>query len=167
MITLRLILFFLFTFFYLSFPLKSQFDDDDLSYLQLLPDNQAQSIAERLGIQTGKPIDDTINMETIDQPKFDSIKEKNLSDSSFLDALNTNDLKNVETFGLNLFKDSPTTFAPIDLVPAPLEYVIGPGDELRIQLFGNEKINRNIPVSREGVITIPEVGVIEVIRTNF
>ena len=30
---------------------------------------------------------------------------------------------------MNLFKDSPTTFAPIDLAPAPKEYVIGPGDE--------------------------------------
>ena len=32
---------------------------------------------------------------------------------------------------MNLFKDSPTTFAPIDLAPAPKDYVIGPGDELR------------------------------------
>lgn len=164
MITLRLILFFLFSIFYLSTPLKSQLDDD-LSYLELLPDNQAQSIAERLGVQTGKPIDDTINMETIDQPKFESTKEKNLSDSN--NSLNINDLSNIETFGVNLFKDSPTTFAPIDLVPAPLEYIIGPGDELRVQLFGNEQINRNIPVSREGVLTIPEVGIIEVSGLTF
>ena len=81
MITLRLILFF-FSIFHLSISLKSQIDDD-LSYLELLPDNQAQSIAERLGVQTGKPIDDTINMETIDQPKFDSLKEKNLSESFY------------------------------------------------------------------------------------
>ena len=164
MITLRLILFFLFSIFHLSIPLKSQLDDD-LSYLELLPDNQAQSIAERLGVQTGKPIDDTINMETIDQPKFESTKEKNLSDST--SSFNINDLSNIETFGVNLFKDSPTTFAPIDLVPAPLEYIIGPGDELRVQLFGNEQINRNIPVSREGVLTIPEVGVIEVSGLTF
>ncbi len=163
MITLRLILFF-FSIFHLSISLKSQIDDD-LSYLELLPDNQAQSIAERLGVQTGKPIDDSINMETIDQPKFESTKEKNLSDST--NSLNINDLSDIEAFGVDLFKDSPTTFAPIDLVPAPLEYIIGPGDELRVQLFGNEQINRNIPVSREGVITIPEVGVIEVSGLTF
>ena len=167
MITLRLILFFLFSILYLSFPLKSQLDDDDLSFLDLLPDNQAQSIAERLGVQTGRPIDDTINMETIDEPKFDSMKEKNLSDLSALNAPNFDDLNSIESFGLNLFKDSPTTFAPIDLVPAPLEYIIGPGDELRVQLFGNVTINRNIPVSREGVLTIPEVGVIEVSGLTF
>tara|TARA_B100000989_G_scaffold176892_1_gene132813 strand:- start:3274 stop:5874 length:2601 start_codon:yes stop_codon:yes gene_type:complete len=167
MITLRLILLFLFSIFYLSFPLKSQLNDDDLSFLDLLPDNQAQSIAEKLGVQTGKPIDDTINMDTIDEPKFDSMKEKNLSDLSDLNAPNFNDLNSIESFGLNLFKDSPTTFAPIDLVPAPLEYIIGPGDELRVQLFGNVTINRNIPVSREGVLTIPEVGVIEVSGLTF
>ena len=112
MITLRLILLFLFSIFYLSFPLNSQLDDE-LSYLELLPDNQASSIAERLGVQTGKPIDDTIDMQTIDQPKFDSMKEKNLSNSS--NSPNINDLSNIETFGVNLFKDSPTTFAFLNI----------------------------------------------------
>ncbi len=138
---------------------------DDLEYLNLLPESQAQSIAERLGVQTGKPVNDEVRMETIDQPSFSSLRPKNLEDSNPFYKENSN--QNQEVFGLNLFKDSPTTFAPIDLAPAPLDYVIGPGDELRIQLFGNQSINRLVPVNREGNLLIPEIGVVQVSGLTF
>ena len=138
---------------------------DDLEYLNLLPESQAQSIAERLGVQTGKPVNDEVRMDTIDQPSFSSLRPKNLEDSNPFYTENSN--QNQEVFGLNLFKDSPTTFAPIDLAPAPLDYVIGPGDELRIQLFGNQSINRLVPVNREGNLLIPEIGVVQVSGLTF
>ncbi len=138
--------------------------DDDLAYLDMLPESQSNSIAEKLGIQTGKPISDEIKMDTIDQPSFESLAPKeNLSE--FL-LKNDNNLS-PEIFGLNLFKDSPSTFAPIDLAPAPLEYVIGPGDELRIQLYGNQQVNRSIPINREGNLLIPELGAIQVSGMTF
>ena len=138
---------------------------DDLEYLNLLPESQAQSIAEKLGVQTGKPVNDEVRMDTIDQPSFSSLRPKNLEDSNLFYTENSN--QNQEVFGLNLFKDSPTTFAPIDLAPAPLDYVIGPGDELRIQLFGNQSINRLVPVNREGNLLIPEIGVVQVSGLTF
>ena len=130
---------------------------EDLEFLNLLPNNQAMSIAEKLGVQTGKPISDEVVMDTFDPPQFSSTQAKNLNEID----LDKNE-KELSIFGMNLFKDSPTTFAPIDLAPAPKGYVIGPGDELRIQLFGTININRVIPVNREGNILIPEVGVISV-----
>ena len=139
--------------------------DEDLAFLDLLPEDQALSIADRLGVQAGKPINDEIKMDTIDDPDFSSLKpKKNLSDEKLDQSESTP--KN-EIFGLNLFKDSPTTFAPIDLAPAPLEYVLGPGDEIRIQLFGSTQINRSIPINREGNLLIPEIGVIQVSGLTF
>ena len=136
--------------------------NEDLAYLDLLPDNQASSIAEKLGVQTGKPINDEIRMDAIDQPSFSSIESK-----SDIFAVNETKIKNIGIFGLSLFKDSPTTFAPIDLAPAPLDYIIGPGDELRVQLYGNNIINRLVPVNREGNLVIPEIGVIQVSGLTF
>ena len=138
---------------------------EDLSYLDFLPDNQAQSIAERLGIQTGKPVNDEIKIESIDTPAFPSLKPKldlEVENDSSLEVLS-----NDKIFGLNLFKDSPTTFAPIDLAPAPLGYVLGPGDEIRVQFFGSETVNRLIPVNREGNIIISEIGDIQVSGLTF
>ena len=139
--------------------------EEDLSFLDLLPSNQAQSIAERLGVQTGKPVNDEVKVQTIDTPTFSSLEPK--SDSTSNTNLSLDSFSNKNIFGLNLFKDSPTTFAPIDLAPAPREYVLGPGDEIRVQLFGTASINRLIPVNREGNIIIAEIGDIQVSGLTF
>ncbi len=139
---------------------------EDLKFLDSLPDSQIESITSKLGIQTGKPINDEIRMVDFDNPSFLSSKpkdfNKNLSDEINLDLLN---LKKV--FGLDLFKESPSTFAPIDLAPAPMDYTLGPGDELKIQLFGSITVNRIVPVNREGNIVLPEIGSLEVSGLNF
>ena len=162
--TTRILLVFLYGNILLS-PFAFSQTAEDLSYLNLLPENQAQSIAERLGIQTGKPLNEEIKMDTFDEPKFDnSIPKEDFMSQDVKQDIDSN------IFGMSFFKDSPSTFAPIDLAPAPKDYVIGPGDEIRVQLFGNLDINRLIPVNREGNIIIPEIGVLNVsglCRSNF
>ncbi len=151
---------------FISNSMLSQTDDlDDLKFLELLPDSQASSISEKLGIQTGKPIKDEIRMETIDDPSFSNSfpKKNNLSDENF----SQNTTERLGTFGLNLFKDAPSTFAPIDLAPAPLEYILGPGDEISVQLFGSLSVNRLIPINREGNLVLPEIGIIQVSGLSF
>ena len=158
--------FFVVVFSFISGSIFSQSSSglDDLDYLNLLPANQAQSIAEKLGVQTGEPIKDEIKMNSFDKPSFpSSVPKDNLS----LLTKETLYSDSVSTFGLDLFKESPSTFAPIDLAPAPLDYVLGPGDELRIQLFGNETVNRLIPINREGNILMPEFGVTQVSGLTF
>ncbi len=134
---------------------------DDLKFLDMLPSDQASSISQRLGIQTGKPIEDEVVMSDFDETAFDSSTPKNLSPNSPL-IDNNFSLQSPKVFGLDLFKDAPSTFAPIDLAPAPLDYVLGPGDELKIQLFGSITSNRIVPVNREGNIVLPELGSIEI-----
>ncbi|HEU4350456.1 MAG TPA: hypothetical protein VFR66_01140, partial [Burkholderiales bacterium] len=36
-------------------------------------------------------------------------------------------------FGQDLFEDAPSTFAPVENIPVPADYVIGPGDELMVR----------------------------------
>lgn len=139
---------------------------EDLSYLNLLPESQVESISSRLGIQTGKPINDEIRMDDFDEPQFASSKPKTQNDNLPLQA-NFYSLDASKIFGLDLFKDSPSTFAPLDLSPAPMDYILGPGDELKVQFFGSLKITRIIPVNREGNIIIPELGTLEISGLNF
>lgn len=144
--------------FLFSLNLSSQ-SNSDLDYLELLPATQAQSIAEKLGVDTGKPINDEIKMETFDDPKFASLEAKTgLQSEISSDIIGEKELK---IFGRSLFKDSPTTFAPIDLAPAPMDYVMGPGDEVRVLLYGSNSVNRAIKVNREGNLIIPEIGVVQ------
>ena len=65
-------------------------------------------------------------------------------------------------YGARLFRNAPSTFAPLDRVPVPLDYVIGPGDELLIQVWGQVTLNSHFTVDRAGNIYIPQVGTVTV-----
>jgi protein involved in polysaccharide export with SLBB domain len=65
-------------------------------------------------------------------------------------------------FGASLFNNVPSTFAPVDNIPVTPGYVIGPGDELRIQLTGQVTQQGSYVVDRSGNINFPEVGALHV-----
>lgn len=65
-------------------------------------------------------------------------------------------------FGANLFRDVPTTFTPLTNAPVPPDYVIGPGDELRIRVWGSMNVQDNVHVDRSGDIYLPQVGPVHV-----
>lgn len=67
-------------------------------------------------------------------------------------------------FGANLFQNVPSTFAPLDNAPVPPDYVLGPGDELRIRVWGQVNFQANVRVDRSGEIYIPvtQIGPIHV-----
>lgn len=70
-------------------------------------------------------------------------------------------------FGASLFQNAPSTFAPLDEVPVPPDYVIGPGDLLRIRVWGQVNFTANIRVDRSGEIYIPQVGPMHVAGLPF
>jgi len=65
-------------------------------------------------------------------------------------------------YGADLFRRVPSTFAPVDLAPVPADYVVGPGDELRIRIWGQVDMQYNLRVDRSGDVYLPQVGQIHV-----
>jgi polysaccharide export outer membrane protein len=70
-------------------------------------------------------------------------------------------------FGSQLFRDVPATFAPLDRVPVPANYVVGPGDSLLLRAWGSITFYLRVTVDRDGSIYIPHVGPIQVAGTKF
>ncbi len=70
-------------------------------------------------------------------------------------------------FGEGFFSGAQT-FAPVDRVPVPADYVLGPGDELYIRAWGSVEVDFRTSVDRNGQISIPRVGTIGVagLRAN-
>ena len=64
----------------------------------------------------------------------------------------------LKPYGYDLFVGSPTTFAPVTEIPIPNDYTLGPGDVLRVQLWGKENQQLELPVSRDGTISFPQSG---------
>lgn len=70
-------------------------------------------------------------------------------------------------FGQSLFDQPPTTFAPMDLLEVPSDYVIGPGDGLQIRVWGQLAGDLRVTVDRAGQIYIPQVGQISVAGVHY
>jgi polysaccharide biosynthesis/export protein len=60
-----------------------------------------------------------------------------------------------------------TSFAPPTDIPVPVNYVIGPGDTVNVQLFGNQNNDYRFTVSRDGTITFPEIGPVNVAGLSY
>lgn len=73
----------------------------------------------------------------------------------------------LKPFGYDLFEDSPSTFSPLSDAPVPADFIVGPGDQLNVQLYGSENRNLSLTVNRDGSVTFPELGPIRVAGMSF
>ncbi|TLY91148.1 MAG: hypothetical protein E6K40_15605, partial [Gammaproteobacteria bacterium] len=73
----------------------------------------------------------------------------------------------LKPFGYDLFDRVISTFAPATNVPVPADYIVGPGDELDVQLYGNRNDNLQLLVGRDGRVSFPELGPISVGGQTF
>jgi len=67
-----------------------------------------------------------------------------------------------EPFGFEIFRWSPTTFEPLSYGPVDPDYPLGPGDELALTVWGDDQLSITVPVNREGFVTLPDVGQVNV-----
>ncbi|MBX9807578.1 MAG: SLBB domain-containing protein, partial [Flavobacteriaceae bacterium] len=109
----------------------------------------------RLGVQpttTAVSKKDTVEENTEELTrKQDKIVNKKVKDT--LNSL---------VFGSELF-DTPTlNFEPNLKLATPMNYILGPGDELQISVYGVQEYNSSIPVTMEGKVNIQNVGQIAV-----
>src|SRR5690606_39202451 len=66
--------------------------------------------------------------------------------------------KALRPFGYDFFSALPAMFTPADNLPVPADYIIGPGDSITIQLFGNQNQEYFLTVGRDGQINFPQIG---------
>ncbi|WP_348799442.1 SLBB domain-containing protein [Flavobacterium adhaerens] len=75
-----------------------------------------------------------------------------------------NPKKNDDTlvFGSELFNNSNLNFAPDLKLATPVNYILGPGDELQVSVYGVQEYNSNNTITPEGTISIQYVGQISI-----
>lgn len=75
--------------------------------------------------------------------------------------------RRLSVYGRQLFDQVPTTFAPVENVPVPADYVLGPGDQLLIRAWGKIELNSRVTVDRNGQINLPRVGTLTVAGLRY
>lgn len=76
-------------------------------------------------------------------------------------------LKDLELYGVNLFSTYPLSFNQADYSGVPETYVIKPGDIFKILVVGNQKMNTQIQVDRQGQLLVPGIGSINLTGMTF
>ncbi len=124
---------------------------------------------------TGEPVDqnDTTNLNgNLTQAQRNANVQQNRllpldSPTEFQQMVANSTGKMLPIYGAMLFRNPPSTFAPLNLVPVTPDYVVGPGDELLIQAWGQVTLNSRYMVDRSGSIYVPQVGSIHVAGLSF
>lgn len=157
-------------------------DEEIVQYKQQLAQSGlSESQAEQLAIQRGFPASEIVKlrarMAKIDlsgvssksNSKAAATKPKSYEGREVDSSGFNKDLKNLKSktpasyiFGADLFNNENITFEPNLRIPTPRNYVIGPDDEVNIDVYGYQEVNQKLQVSPEGFITLPYVGMINV-----
>jgi polysaccharide export outer membrane protein len=65
-------------------------------------------------------------------------------------------------YGASLFTNVPNTFAPVEDVPVGPGYILGPGDEINLQMAGQVNEQMHFTIDRSGAISLPGIGALHV-----
>ena len=159
-----------------TFKVDMLTDEDILKYKQQLQQSGvSETQAEQLAIQKGLPSSEILKLRARVSKIESTIsannskRNDNLSLSRSYDSTNIQSIefkkkndKELSVFGSELFTNTNLTFEPNLRIPTPKNYVLGPDDEVVIDVFGYQEVNQRITVSPEGVINIPNVGLVAV-----
>jgi protein involved in polysaccharide export with SLBB domain len=96
-----------------------------------------------------------------------SAREPNANDKADAETYNNptasnGTLINPLIFGSELYTSVAPSFEPNMSLATPLNYVLGPNDQIAVSVYGVQEYNGELSVSPEGNISIPNVGLIRV-----
>ena len=88
---------------------------------------------------------------------------ENFPPNIFDDLLKADSLaQKKKVFGRDIFNNKLLTFAPNMNIATPQNYVLGPGDQLVIDIYGASQRTHQLTVSPDGYVTVPNYGPIQV-----
>lgn len=105
------------------------------------------------------------NNPNTDASAYGDRKPGNINaDKSFPDSANKTIqvLNPKKIFGLEIFNNGVLTFEPNLKIATPINYIIGPDDEINVNIYGYQEAKYTVKVGPEGDITIPYIGVLYV-----
>ncbi|MDX1587869.1 MAG: SLBB domain-containing protein [Oleiphilaceae bacterium] len=143
-----------------------EISEEQIRQLQNLPRAQQEALARQQGFDLDKLSPQGTQQQ--ERPREVQVVQTPLSDPESPDSERRDqDDDGLKPFGYDLFAGRPTTFAPVTEIPLPSDYVVGPGDVIRLQLYGKENDLLELPVTRDGVIQMTDSGPIPVAGMNF
>lgn len=143
-----------------------------MAQLKKLPRAEQQKIAKQYGFDLSvlneKPTkaQASSNPETEVDPA-DPLEPMERFDEKLKSDEEDKDPSIPERYGLKLFDSTISTFAPVGNVPVPDTYILGPDDELLVQIYGKQNAEETVTVNRDGSLHIPGFSPVQVAGLSF
>ena len=130
-----------------------------------LPPSEMEELKQRIeSLENGTEIEaDSSETET---DKTSAIKDNTTRKTTKTNPLKYESLESIKKrskiFGSELFSNSNLTFEPDLRMATPKNYIIGPDDELILNIYGLNLSQQNLKVSPEGTVNVKYAGVVNV-----
>jgi polysaccharide export outer membrane protein len=142
--------------------------------IRINPQSQIQRFGDddSIGINNSSNTDDNLSKyENSDKYNNfslrDSLRVNDTTLSRKYDTLKTDTAKILSYFGYDIFKNVPDAFKPNAVGPVDPGYLVGPGDVLRLTVWGQAEFQYELTVNKEGKIFIPVAGQVYVTGVPF
>lgn len=117
--------------------------------------------------QTSAPVPSPASTEKSAQPSKETAPQPSRIEDILSGHFPTEITRELQQFGYNFFERGVSTFAPVTNVPVGPDYVIGPGDEFTIHLWGKAEKSYQVTVTRDGTIILPTLGSLDVTGLTY
>jgi protein involved in polysaccharide export with SLBB domain len=116
-----------------------------------LPQNELVKLRQRINLMQ-------VNKVVVDNQ---TSADRSRTQENVVSVLDKEDPRS-NIFGYSLFNSKNLTFEPNVNIPTPLDYQLGPGDKLIIDIWGASQQNYQLTISPDGFIIIDNVGPIAI-----
>ncbi|MFT7156252.1 MAG: protein involved in polysaccharide export with SLBB domain [Parvicella sp.] len=121
--------------------------------------NKLRTRVNKLGSSTGE----NSGLQSLDRSRSNQMQldqNRSTAQDPFQNIydIDTTKTDELEIFGSSFFQNSSNSFEPSLNVATPVNYLLGPGDQIIIDVWGASEQTYQLTISPEGSIMIPSVG---------
>jgi len=98
---------------------------------------------------------------SMDEVYQDAVSEHHQAEQAVQTESNVTEAHGKKVFGRDIFNQRLLSFEPNMNIATPHDYVLGPGDNVIIDIFGGSQKTMSFTISPEGSITVPGYGPIQ------
>lgn len=136
-----------------------------------LPLAQQQQIAQQMGfdislLRQSKSMSEDDKQGEIDFIQRD-IDSKQISEELSKQSIVGDASKALKPFGFDIFEARTEAISSSDNTPVPSNYIMGPGDSVKLELFGKESGQFELEVTNDGSVNLPGLGPLQVAGVSF
>jgi len=138
-----------------------------------LPKSEQERVARQYGLDpsmlsgSANSSVSVTNPTVVEPRQNQSSQQSDTAKKNEYDFKQDSDKNELKRFGYEMFAGEPTTFAPVTDVPVPSDYMVGPGDVIKVQLYGKESNEYSLTINRDGTVQIPDLGPVSVAGLSF